>query len=123
MTEQITLEEWFATRIRHPRKRKVAARPRPQRVSGYVYVVRDPTSGLYKIGCSANLPQRIKQLNSYLPIGKLDVILLLPTPAYRTLERDLHARFGRQRVKGEWFSLADEDLERLKHEYVRVKQP
>lgn len=56
------------------------------------YLARDPQSGLVKIGRSANVPRRMRQLGTK---------LLVAIPGDH--ENRLHTRFTTDWVRGEWF--------------------
>jgi hypothetical protein len=57
-----------------------------------------------KIGVAANPPSRIKKMRTDRP----DIRLLFDIPGGRELERQLHQRFRRFRIAGEWFHCAYE---------------
>lgn len=75
--------------------------------SGFVYLAR--CGDLVKIGASKHPKSRVCQLSSNL---KMKHVLLVAIPAkdHYLLERQLHARFRGQRVRGEYFRLTDSDL-------------
>ncbi len=77
--------------------------PLPDVEAGWVYFVRAKTVGLIKIGI-ATLPNR--RLNA-LQVGspdRLEIVGLIRAKNHADLERELHSRFSRLRVHGEWFS-------------------
>ncbi len=82
-----------------------------QSVSGpnQVYVMKNLRNGLFKIGTSKMPLVREKTLQSEEP----EVILVSATPAARWVERALHVIFAKQRVRGEWFALAEEEALRI----------
>lgn len=81
---------------------------------GFVYVVQADTA--YKIGCTGNLPHRLKLLavTSRFP---LHLRCLIPSNDIEGTERELHQRFAEKRVRGEWFALLPDDLARIRQEY------
>lgn len=82
---------------------------------GTVYIVGDGT-GLFKIGCTNDLPRRIKELKYV--YGRLIFIAY----AFRTDdkyhdERELQDLFTCNRVVGEWFILNRGDIAKIKAQY------
>ncbi len=59
-----------------------------------------------KIGFSRNVRQRRRALQDGLPRA-LDTYLVIPGGSFRT-EKELHIRFSRYRLRGEWFLFAGE---------------
>ncbi len=66
-----------------------------------VYFLHSPSTRLVKIGKTSSLWQRFDALKR----ERADVQLIgwIPTLAHASLERQLHAEFGADRVEGEWF--------------------
>lgn len=85
-------------------------KPRP----GFVYVIQCGES--FKIGCTANLKQRIKALGVNAPHA-IDVHVVIPTDNMIETEWHLHQRFKQKRQRGEWFSLNEEDIETIRCAY------
>lgn len=86
----------------------------PPTKSGYVYMVTFPTSGLTKIGFSRNPIQRIYslQLERGEAYSDLHFMPVQTHPSY--CERCLHRDYEDQRVTGEWFSLTEDQIKRIK---------
>ena len=63
------------------------------------YILKDKNTGLYKIGRSINPLDREKTLQAEKPTVKLIKIFK------DNVERDLHDKYKKQRVRGEWFNL------------------
>ena len=78
----------------------VMRREFPDDTSVHVYFVEAPDLGLIKIGSSGNVEQRIAALirNGPAELTRIGVISGGPK-----LELELHQRFARHRVRGEWF--------------------
>lgn len=80
--------------------------PRRKTETLYVYLVRNPESGLLKIGITGNLARRFKQIAQ----GKRWEVEVVKTFA-STRARDIEAAFKRQfsacNLKGEWFDLSE----------------
>lgn len=86
----------------------------PNGGDGYVYILRDvDVTGWCKIGYTNNPRERIGHFDTKLPFDT-DLLLLIPTPHYKTLERQLHKKYWRKRKRGEWFDLTDDDIAAIK---------
>lgn len=73
--------------------------PFATKYDAWTYVVQQGEDGPVKIGKSANIEARLKQLQTGSPHA---LVLLLALPV--DLERDLQERFGDYRLSGEWFA-------------------
>jgi hypothetical protein len=86
--------------------------------TGYVYCISDQL-GHYKIGFSKVLDRRIKQLATQPPF-ELELIhshLVFDMVAY---ESAFHHTYRQKRLKGEWFSLSEKDIEAFKTQEWRT---
>lgn len=81
------------------------------RNKGVIYIVR--VGDLYKIGFTRNFRNRITNLRSHNPNG-LEILLVFSVGNPELVERMLHRLFKSKRWSGEWFHLAEEDMEFLK---------
>lgn len=72
-----------------------------KRPAEFVYFVEARPSGLIKIGSASDPRRRVKELQTGSPEH---LRLLAVTTGGELHERDLHARFATDRVRGEWFS-------------------
>lgn len=80
--------------------------------TGHVYVVRN-AAGEYKIGRTIDLTARLYSLNG--TVGeRLHLVHAMTCDDAVHVERFLHRRYFSKRLGGEWFRLADEDIEELK---------
>jgi len=79
--------------------------------AGHVYLLK--AGPYYKIGISAQVDERIKQL-SVLPPFDIELIHAIYDTNMYALEKDLHERFAPKRKNGEWFELDDSDVEYIK---------
>jgi hypothetical protein len=69
---------------------------------GHIYFLQNGRRKLVKIGFSSDHTTRIGGIQSMIP----DKLKLIGTvPGSRTLEAELHKRFAKYRVHGEWFSV------------------
>lgn len=81
--------------------------PEPNWDRQIVYFVQGTISGLIKIGTTTNLKKRLQALRT----GSAEPLVLLGAiPGGDREEQAFHARFGSQRVQGEWFSPSPELL-------------
>ncbi len=76
-----------------------------------VYLMKDEHSGLYKIGRSINPLKRERTLQSEKP----QIRLIYSFNAYCKDEIDIHEKFKDKRVRGEWFSLNEDDINYIKN--------
>lgn len=78
----------------------------------------DRRSGFYKIGMSNNPRYREKTLQAQIPL----VDILNAWAGTRKDEGYLHKFFAKKRLRGEWFELADYDLEEIRWHFFDRKQ-
>ena len=75
------------------------------------YIIKDVSSGLYKIGRSSNIYKRFKQINS----------IAVNSILYATLEKDvesiLHKELGEYLKRNEWFDIPDNEINRIISKY------
>jgi hypothetical protein len=88
-------------------------RPKPVRRTspGYVYLIKG--NGVYKIGRSKKLDQRLTYFELKLPFP-IEMVHTIYSNDYAGLERKLHDLYNSKRINGEWFELALEDVEYIK---------
>lgn len=80
--------------------------------SGYVYLLR-ADNGLCKIGKAKVVNDRVRQLEISLPYD-LELVSELYAEDCTETEANLHRRFAKKRIKGEWFKLDETDIEYIK---------
>jgi hypothetical protein len=86
---------------------------------GYIYILSDGC-GNYKIGRTAKLDQRIKQLAIQLPY-KVYVAMAFRVVNSVYYEQKLHHWYQDKRTNGEWFKLDDGDLDEIRqHGHLRT---
>lgn len=83
-----------------------------ERRDGFVYVLKT-ANGIFKIGKSRDVDNRIKQLSVGLP-HELELICQFVTEDMDSLESALHTKFAEKRIRGEWFRLSAKDTDYLK---------
>ena len=77
----------------------------------FTYLMLNTRNGFYKIG-ESNLPKfREKTLQSEEP----EVEIYASFTSEKCNEKILHERFSNKRIRGEWFSLSNEDLNYIKN--------
>jgi hypothetical protein len=79
----------------------------------YVYFARESMQGLIKIGIAEVLRDRFLRLKAQIPY-KMDMELLLIIYGDKSLEKELHRRFKKHRIKGEWFNPHEDILNFIK---------
>lgn len=95
---------WFE---RVMEERRNERRNNPKQKDTFLYLMRDTRTGLYKIGRAKNPAYREKTLQSDNPL----IEIIKQWPGTITDESDLHDRFKKKRVRGEWFNLNESDLD------------
>jgi hypothetical protein len=94
--------------------------------TGYVYLLRHPTAGLYKIGRAADYRQRA-DLFGRVAGGLCEVVHLIETDDAPRLEAELHKTHRPTRACGEWFRLSEEAVAAVKAServtYATLKSP
>jgi hypothetical protein len=106
--EYIQIRDWWKQQLNNrPTPSKHPAPPDWQDKTGFVYLIHD--GELYKIGRTSQPEKRIPQIE-YQNGRPCTVLVLIETADYRTLELELHEKFGDKRVRGEWFDLSPEDI-------------
>lgn len=73
----------------------------------FVYLMKDERSGFYKIGYSRDPKHRERTLQAEAPL----VELLHAWEGTIDDEQQLHHMFASQRIRGEWFDLAPQDIQ------------
>lgn len=84
----------------------------PMHGEGFVYLVYGE-SGLYKIGCTARLNNRVKQIG-YETAQSVQLIHVIPAEDMLTCEKYLHDLYAPFRIRGEWFSLSPAQVGEIK---------
>ncbi|MEB0325779.1 DUF1376 domain-containing protein [Citrobacter portucalensis] len=101
-------ENWIHLRIERdiesvvtsPRGKKLPGGDSLKGFNGYVYFIKNPASGLIKIGYSKNPWARLSELRRNYG-SELSVVATIKT--VEKSETSIHAAFDRYRVEGEWF--------------------
>jgi hypothetical protein len=113
-------EQHYRKNIDVERKRKrdrMRAKRKTQARAGFVYIVLDLDTGLYKIGATKNISRRIRNVR----IGRrLRHIATIKSDYYLEDERLYHEKYRAQHVGHEWFKLAAADLENIRKTEKRL---
>jgi hypothetical protein len=113
MTRFVDAAQWEIERREKRIQKEQAKQVRRDRVgAGYVYLIQSPT-GYYKIGRTKNPDDRMRTFGIQLPF-EVEYTCIIQTNDMYSLESELHARYTKQRVNGEWFNLTDVDVEYIK---------
>ena len=72
--------------------------------TGYVYVIGNPESGLYKIGCSTNLEARLRKMQAHSPV-RLTLVASKKVERMLGSERAAHFKVAEFSEQGGWFRL------------------
>lgn len=76
-------------------------------MSGVVYLLE--CEGFYKIGITDDVRKRLSQIQTSTPFN-VKLIHSIPLANAWLLEKHLHERFAKKRVRGEWFKLSSDDV-------------
>ncbi|MFZ1746398.1 MAG: GIY-YIG nuclease family protein, partial [Nitrospirales bacterium] len=82
--------------------------PEKKKKRGFVYLVRANT-GEYKIGYSIDIQNRLKAF-AVQPPFEYKLIHSIPVDDMLQAESVLHDKFSHKRIRGEWFTLSEEDV-------------
>lgn len=96
----------------------INCKQKKQRLLGGVYFIQDIHSKHIKIGISRKTKCRMNDFRSSLPNN---FILLLVISGYRDKEIELHKRFKKDRLCGEWFESTPELLSFIEKEQIKNK--
>ena len=89
--------------------------PRDSNETCYVYLMVDKTNYYHKIGISNSPKYREKTLQSEKPTIELVCSKsFINRQMSLSIEQSLHNNYKSKRVRGEWFSLSDQDVEDVK---------
>lgn len=93
--------------------------------SAWVYVFYNYHTGLYKIGITECIEQRLMTLNSQSGCIIDSVICIDLEPGYdekkEVVEKDLHLFFSDKRKSGEWFDLGIRDLVAIRKLFWQIE--
>ena len=78
---------------------------------GYVYFAQMHRVGPIKIGFARNVKKRIGHLQTHSPF---EIVLIHKTPSTVKEEKQVHEKFSKWRIRGEWFHPSDEIFDYIK---------
>jgi len=78
--------------------------------TGYIYVIKSQDN--YKIGVTKNIKNRTKKYITESP-HKIKVVISAKVKDHLNKERFLHNFFKKSRIRGEWFSLTEQDIQTI----------
>ncbi len=78
----------------------------------YLYLIK--CQQFYKIGIANDVQSRLAQLSTGNPF-KLDVLAVYGFDSAEIVERALHQKFSKQRIRGEWFEIGEEAEMNFRH--------
>jgi len=77
-----------------------------------VYIIRESWRGLCKVGCTADVKNRLASIQSAMP-QQCAVVALFRSNRGRALESFIHDQFAIKRHRGEWFELSAADIDHV----------
>lgn len=90
--------------------------------SGYVYFLNAEGTNRYKIGLTADIDRRIKQLNAKQSAFPVVLLWQIEVDNMRAAEKYLHDLFSDYRVHGEWFEFSEQDLGIVEAAYAETER-
>jgi len=89
---------------------------------GCVYFFRHIGLSPVKIGFSSNESplKRFEQFKTYAPYGA-EILGFIMTKESKELETTLHLKFSSNRLKGEWFEISKEDIDKVVSFYSNIE--
>ncbi len=76
-----------------------------------IYFVRQNELSPIKIGWTSNITQRMSMLETAAPYG-MTLLGTIVTQTAKDLEKHLHVKYASKRLRGEWFDISKEDVEK-----------
>lgn len=90
--------------------------PKPK-VKGSIYLLE--CKGRYKIGASKNVDRRVKQLDKR-PFKVTKIISKDNVEDYYDKEKELHVKYSKNEIEGEWFIFTPEELKKVIEDIKRL---
>lgn len=109
------LEKWLAGYAGERRATKREVRRRQRESQGLVYIA-GAGPDTVKIGFTTNVRSRLKGLSTGSPT---EIEVLAVFPGTMADERELHQRFAKDHLRGEWFRLSPEITEFIESKKVK----
>ncbi len=79
---------------------------------GYIYLIHASSTNRYKIGLTTrNVQERLNELNSSQSAYPLKLVASAKFQNVHVAEKELHAKYSRNRVHGEWFEFTNREAQ------------
>lgn len=101
-------------RLQLPKTVTTATQPIDKKI--YVYFIRESWNKSVKIGRTSNLISRFRDIQTHCP-QPIELIGFFTSKPKDRLEGKLHRFFRHRNIRGEWFSLSDEEIEEAIEKY------
>lgn len=98
-------EEWH--------KQQKENKKEKNRIIAQIYIIE--CNGRYKVGMSKNIENRLKQLDNR-PFPCNIIFKSSDTKYAYEIEQEIHFRLTKRRIKGEWYDMPQEIVEKVKNE-------
>lgn len=88
--------------------------PPSKKKETFIYFIRNTSNGLVKIGQSVSIERRLRTLQTAVGDCKLNIenkIRMSSGSRAKTLEKNIHKIFEKQRQQGEWFDVSSKSIE------------
>jgi len=92
---------------------KIKSKRKNKKTKGLVYLIKIDDREQYKIGVTTNLEKRMDQLGTKMPF-ELEIIKVIKSKDIYALEENLHNKFEKENINGEWFILVKKDIKYIK---------
>jgi len=116
----ICLVDWYKSEVKYPLEIPTGTMSyfEVDDNPGFVYVMYNHQSKMYKIGLTRDLRNRIRCLSNQSGC-KIDLVLAIQLHSNydespELVEKNLHVFFAKKRTHGEWFDLGVKDLIRIR---------
>lgn len=88
---------------------------------GFIYLLKIKGFHYYKIGKSTDVISRIKQLQTGIPF-ELDIINTWEFKNVSVVEKHIHIKLSKNRIRGEWFLFSDRELKIITNYIANIKE-
>lgn len=106
------IQKQINDKISETNKDKIIDFNRIKLKSNIVYLIKLTGFNYYKIGITTNIKSRMASINTSLPFN-IEVICTTENIEARDIEKSLHLKYKKFKIKGEWFSLCEYDVNEI----------
>lgn len=110
--------------VRYNRNKRTFKEWMKSDIARFVYVLYNPLNNLYKIGITDNFIERLRNLINGSGCD-MDIIIVLELgyidERSSFIEEKLHKYYKNKRIRGEWFSLNEKDIEDIKELFWKIE--